>query len=106
MRFQQKMRHMSGMQPFVCREPSEDQQAAYSERGCEGRGARFAHRCRRSCRRGRFQDHGAPPAFTALHWESAAEPAPAMARCGLCELNCPLSAPRCPQGAYVQARQW
>lgn len=24
MRFQQKMRHMSGMQPFVCREPSED----------------------------------------------------------------------------------
>lgn len=105
MRETKKIRILSGFPVSVWRILRATRHAAWREGGHQKRdgGGRYRGRGRRV--RGCLPPPAAPPFFAAPGHVSIEARAVAAPRCGLCEKNCPLSAPGCPKGAALQAQQ-
>lgn len=105
MRGTQKIRIMPGFLASAWRGLCAKRHAAWREGGHQKRDGGGGHRGRGRRVRGSLPPPAAPPFFAAPGHVGMEALAVATPRCGLCEKNCPLSAPGCPKGAALQVQQ-
>lgn len=105
MRRLQETRPTPGFLVSVWRSLCARRHAARREGGDQRRGLSRGHRGHGRRERGCLAPPATPPFFAVSARADMEGFAIATARCGLCEKNCPLSAPGCPKGAALQAQQ-
>lgn len=105
MRRLQKIRPMPEFLISVWRGLCAGRHAAWREGGYQRRDGSGGHHGRGRRVRGSFPPPAATPFFAMPEHAGMEALAVATARCGLCEKNCPLSAPGCPKGVALQAQQ-